>query len=246
MQLTYNQKKQLWHDGWTKVPGVIPSCMVEAALRAINYSVGEGLDPEKMTAFSHVSFCPELQKSPVILDLLFATPAWALVKSALGEEIDKPRLGQIALRFPTLEDPPSPPQPHLDGTYGEQPGHVSSFTMLVGILLNDVSRENAGNFTVWPGSHHHVEQYARDHGPRILTQGRPPIDLPQPVQVTGQAGDIIMAHYLLPHTAATNVSPYVRYGIFFRVHYPQEPRKWDSLVNMWQDWPGLADVVTAG
>jgi hypothetical protein len=244
MELTHAQKAQIWREGWTRVEGVVAPKLVDNALRAINHSIGENLDPTKMTQFSSVSFCPELQSEPVILDLLFGTPLWSLVISALGvDDLPKPKLGQIALRFPGMADPPGPPQAHLDGTYGEVPGHVSSFTMLAGVMLTDVPTEDSGNFTVWPGSHHPIEAYARERGPRILTQGRPQLPLPAPHQVTGRAGDVVLAHYLLPHCAAENASPFVRYAVFFRIKYPNESRKWDSLTDMWRDWPGLAEHV---
>jgi hypothetical protein len=65
--------------------------------------------------------------------------------------------GQIALRFPSLQDPPKEPRPHIDGMYsptnGVKKGTINSFTGLVGVLLSDLPDENRGNFTVWTGTH---------------------------------------------------------------------------------------------
>src|SRR5205085_2012546 len=107
MELTYAQKEQIYERGYVKVPGVVPRVMVDAALRAINHSVGQGMDPEQMTKFRSQSYCPELQHEPVITGLLMETPAWRLAESAIGEGKIRPaRGGQIAIRFPSLQDPP--------------------------------------------------------------------------------------------------------------------------------------------
>jgi len=90
MLLTYAQKSQLYREGYTNVPGVVPRHMIDSTLRAISHSLGEGLDPEKTTAYSSVSFCPELQKSPVILDTFASarrqtkTPALATMATSAG------------------------------------------------------------------------------------------------------------------------------------------------------------------
>ena len=45
---------------------------------------------------------------------------------------------------------------------GFKSGEVKNFTMLIGILLADVPDEFMGNLTVYPGSHHLLEQFFRD------------------------------------------------------------------------------------
>src|SRR5205085_11018524 len=139
--------------------------------------------------------------------------------------------GQIALRFPGLADPPPPPKPHLDGMHspnnGVPEGTIQNFTMLVGVLLSDLTGPYAGNFTVWPGTHHQYEQYFRDQTPQSLLNGMPPIDMPEPCQISGRAGDVALVHYELAHSAAPNVSPYVRYAVFFRLtHVDHAERQW--------------------
>ena len=47
MELTYAQKQEIFKNGFVKVPGVVPQVMVEAALRSINNSVGEGMNAMK-------------------------------------------------------------------------------------------------------------------------------------------------------------------------------------------------------
>lgn len=249
MQLTYAQKQQLYTQGYVKVPGVVPRVMVDAAVRAINSSLGEGIDPSQVITYRARSFCPELQHAAVITDLINKTPALALAESAIGSGKIKPvEAGQIALRFPTLQDPPPPPNPHLDGmhtpTNGVPAGTIRNFTMLFGVALSDVTTSFAGNLTVWPGTHTLYERYFREHGPQALLNGMPPVDLPAPVQLQAQAGDVILAHYELAHGVATNVSPYVRYAIYFRLyHVDHDQYGHETMADIWREWEGMHGVA---
>lgn len=245
MELTRPQNQQILEKGYVRVPGVVPPLMVDAALRAINHSVGQGMDPAQMGKLRSQSYCPELQGADVITDLLLRTPAWALAESAVGAGNLKPcRGGQIALRFPSLQEPSGRIGCHLDGMYspnnGVLEGTIGNFTMLLGVMLSDVPGPFAGNFTAWPGTHRLYEAYFREHGPQSLLNGMPPVDLPAPEQITGRAGDIVLCHYQIAHGVAPNASPHVRYMIFFRLnHVDHEALKWDCMTDIWREWDGL-------
>ena len=249
MTLSFAQKQEILDNGYVKVPGVVPRVMLDAALRAINSSVGDGMNVGEMTTFRARSYCPELRDAPVITDLLYRTPAWKLAESAIGSgRIDPPDRAQIALRFPSLEDPPPEPNGHLDGIHspdnGVPKGEIRNFTMLVGIYLSDVPHPYAGNFTVWSGTHHQFEQYFREHGAESLLDGMPSIDLPPPRQITGAAGDVVLVHYQVAHTAAPNVSPHTRYAVFFRLRHVDHPSfRPESMTDIWLEWEGLRDVA---
>jgi hypothetical protein len=250
MQLSSEQKREIVEKGYVKVPGVVPRVMVEAALRAINHSVGQGMNVEQMGTFRAQSFCPEVKNTPVMSDLLERTPAWALAESAIGAGKIRPVRGaQIALRFPTLQDPPGPIGCHLDGmhspTNGVPKGTIQNFTMLLAVLLSDLPGPFAGNFTAWPGSHHLFERYFREHGPQSLLAGMPKVDLPIPEQITGHAGDVVFCHYQVAHGVSPNVSPHVRYAVFLRLsHVDHEAQKWECMTDLWREWEGLAGIVT--
>lgn len=252
MQLTTTQKRKFYEDGYLHVPDVVPNVMVDAALQAINACVGQGMDPEQMVKYRAQSYCPELQGQPVITDLLNKTPAWSLAESLIGEGNLRPAGGgQVALRFPSLADPPPPPRPHLDGMYsptnGVPEGTIQNFTMLAGVFLSDVSRDYAGNFTVWPGTHHLFETYFREHGPESLLDGMPKVEMPQAVQLKVNAGDVALVHYQVAHAAAVNVSPHVRYAIFFRLSRDgHSERKMEVMKNIWLEWDGMREIVSGG
>lgn len=252
MQLSHTQKRAIYEQGYVHLPGVVPQVMVDAALRAINAALGQGIDPAQVPIFQSRSFCPELQREPVITDLINKTPALALAESAIGAGQIKPVSGgQIALRFPSLADPPPLPRPHLDGMHspnnGVPEGTIRNFTMLLGVALSDVTGPFAGNLTLWPGTHHLYESYFRVHGPLALLRGMPPVELPAAQQMLVRAGDVILCHYQLAHGVAANVSPHPRYAIYFRLHHvDHELHGHDTMVDIWREWGGMRDFAHDG
>ncbi len=241
--LNHHHRAELRDNGFVHVPGVVPRIMVDRALNAINASLGEGIDPAQLTKFRAQSYCPELQRTPVITDLVNKTPALELATQLIGEL--KPITGgQIALRFPGGGDPPKVHGPHLDGMYtptnGVPEGKINSFTMLLGVMLSDVPEPFMGNLAVWPGTHQRYETYFREHGPESLLNGMPPIQLPEPRQMLGRAGDIVLCHYQLAHSIAQNASPHVRYAIYFRLHHVNHEAQWkQAMTDIWLEWPGM-------
>lgn len=249
MELTREQKQEFCDNGYIKLPGVVPMERVHQARRAINASLGQnGMDPAQLTRFRAQTYCPELTKEPVITDLYNATPIKELAESAVGAGQIRPvGSGQIALRFPSM-DPPREPGPHLDGMYtptnGVKEGTIANFTALVGVFLSDLPEPYAGNFTVWPGTHTLFERYFRERGPQALLEGMPKVDLPQPEQFLGRAGDAALVHYQLAHGIAGNGSPNIRYAIFFRLsHVDHERYHWECMTDIWAEWSGMREIV---
>jgi hypothetical protein len=244
VKLTTAQEGELVREGYVRVPDMIPAPRIAAALKAINHSVGRGLPPDQVAVYRSRSFCPELQRASVILDLFHETPARTVAESLLGR-IEDVRSGQIALAFPQME-PPAPAYPHLDGlhtaTNGVPAGEVRSFTLLVGVILSEVSATGAGNLTVWPGSHRLYESYFRERGPKSLLDGMPPVTLSDPVEVTGAPGDVVLCHYQLAHAVGANTSPDIRYAVYFRVKSRgHDGRRWVCLTDLWKEWPGIRE-----
>jgi hypothetical protein len=244
--LTGVQKDALRERGYVVLPGLVPRERHEAALRAINASLGRGLAPEDVPRMRARSFCPELQKADVILDLFRETAASAVAASLVGKEgLERVTTAQIALSFPSDSDAAARPYPHLDGMYtpdnGVPAGSVLSFTMLAGIVLSDAEQPDAGNLVVWPGSHQVLERYFRAQGPKSLLSGMPNVDLGRPEPVRARRGDVVLCHYQLAHAAGPNTSPHVRYAVYFRLKRMGHDRlKWESLTDVWHEWPGIS------
>ena len=246
MELNHAQKAAILHDGFVVIPGVVSKIQVDRALKNINHSLGDkGMHPDELNTLRSQSYCKEIQDSREIMGLLDETLALSLAESAIGVGKIKPIWdGQIALRFPSHQDPPGSPRAHIDGIYsphnGVKKGEISNFTALVCVLLSDLPESNAGNFTVWPGSHLKHENHFKEHGADALLAGMPAIDIGEPSQITGKAGDIVIAHYLLGHSVAPNVSANIRYAIFFRLqHILHNEQKWESMTDAWLEWEGM-------
>jgi hypothetical protein len=249
--LNLSQKESLYRDGYAVLPGAVSRHLVDAALKAINASLGdEGIDPAQLTRFRAQSYCPEVQGTPAITDLVRASDVWSLAESAIGDgQIGAVDSGQIALRFPSQE-PSRPPHPHLDGMYtpsnGVPKGEIRNFTALIGVVLSEIPHADMGNLTVWPGSHLQYEQYFRERGPEALLEGMPEVPLTEPRQLTGQPGDAVLCHYQLGHGIAGNSSTTIRYAIYFRLkHVDHDAIHWECMTDIWREWAGMRDVVGA-
>ena len=234
-------------DGFLKLDQIVPADLWRAARRAINARLGaEGIDPEKLNTYRSQSYMPGLQNSDAIRNLYTGSPLAPIMDSLIGPgKVAPVGGGQIALRFPSESDAPRPPSAHIDGMYtptnGVPKGTIQNFTALVGVFLSDIPDNFCGNFAVWPGSHRAHADYFRDRGPRSLLDGMPPVTLAPAQQVIARPGDAVIAHYLLGHGVAGNVSPDVRYAIFFRLyHVDHEALRWESMTDPWREWEGLS------
>ena len=121
------------------------------------------------------SYCKEIRNSPAVTDLANKSAVIPVVESLLGKG--------------NLDGLGSSLNGSSKGTYRH------GFTMLAVVLLNHLPETHGGNFTVWPKSHTFFENYFRENGIGVLADGMPQVDLPEdPIQITGQAGDLVIAH----------------------------------------------------
>jgi hypothetical protein len=132
---------------------------------------------------------------------------------------------------------------HIDGLPAEDSGvpmgDIRNFTLLVGVCLQDVTTELAGNLVVYPRSHHIMQSYFRERGFDEAKRGLtslPALPLPEPVQVTCRAGDCVICHYSLCHSVAPNASPDIRYMTYFRINVRAEGQHHpEPMLNIWTD-----------
>jgi hypothetical protein len=120
------------------------------------------------------------------------------------------------------------------------------FTAFAVVYLTDLLEPWRGNFTVWPGSHRTCEAHFKEVGHEVLSNGTPKIEFPEPpVQVTGKAGDLILAHHAMIHTGGPNASPDVRLAIIARPkHVNVTELGKDAYIDIWAEWPGVQDVMS--
>ena len=143
---------------------------------------------------------------PVIADLFDETPVFSLLESALGKgNLQCQSHGAVKLNFPAgvgtpqrdpqlaTAGPPLRTGGHLDGIAQardflrgtvEESGYSRDFTAFAVVYLDDVPAPYCGNFTVWPKSHHVMEDVFQKKGHEILLNYMPDVTVPEgPVQV---------------------------------------------------------------
>ena len=235
-------REQLRRDGYVLFRGIAGDDRVRAARAAIDHDLATNFDPARQVEYDNRSFCPDIRDAPPIMSLLQDTPIRMVLDAAIGWTRLGHGTGQIALRRARNAAAPCAPEPHIDGIptpYNGLPQDVlvSNFTVLVGVYLSPVTRPFAGNFTVWPGSHHLLEQHFREHGPAALRDGMPRIALGDPVQLMVETGDAVLCHYQLAHGAAVNLSDHDRYAVYFRLWLTDiESRRWHLMTHIWDGW----------
>ena len=251
--LTNKQKLEFYENGYISVPGVVPQLMVDAARHEINHSIGTvGMNEGDLERYRAQSYCDEIRNAPAIVNLFNKTPILQLSESLMGEgNVQIPGSGQIALRFPgPLHVDPNEPSGHLDGLGSGKNGMAKGvyrrgFTALAVIYLADVPEPYSGNFTVWPKSHSFFADYFKKEGHEILADGMPRPELPEgPKQIIGKAGDVVLTHHQIVHTAAPNAASDIRYAVIFRLrHVDCEQNGYDAYTDIWKEWPGVQEVI---
>merc|ERR1711991_164728 len=110
---------------------------------------------------------------------------------------------------------------HIDGF--DKPNEIGSFTLLVGVLLEDVLNDFSGNLMVFPESPSQLGSYFNNSSDDSILKGgeeRLPVQkvtLNYPTQIKGRKGDVVIANYNTAHSIAPNCSPNIRKCIYFRI-----------------------------
>jgi hypothetical protein len=247
--LTRRQKQHFYEQGYVVARGAVPRMMVDAARQAINHSVGSvGVRDENSAQYRPAALCDELRSQPVMTDLFNNPAVMGAAESMIGVGNLHPIGGvQVALRFPgAVGTATGEPRGHLDGlgsgTNGTPKGeYVRGFTALAVIYLDDVPEPYSGNFTVWPKSHTFFRDYFTENGHSVLSEGMPRVELPEPpVQITGSAGDLVLAHHQIVHTGAANGSADIRYAAITRLrHVDIKENGPEVYTDIWREYPGL-------
>jgi hypothetical protein len=233
------QVREFAERGFLLVPGVVSPDVVAAATALIDGLIAA--DPPAADVRGPRNYFPEVARTPALAALLTASPAFGLAETLTGPgTLVMPWQAQVALNIPPF--PHRPGMHHIDGAPAEIDGRPGTFTLLVGVLMSDQPDENAGNLWVWPGTHLTHAEYFRQHGPDAFftAAGYPPIPLPEPEQIRGRAGDLLLAHYLLGHNIGGNTSSLTRRAVYFRVkRHGHDPRWRQFLTDPWLDYDGV-------
>jgi ectoine hydroxylase-related dioxygenase (phytanoyl-CoA dioxygenase family) len=234
--LNDEQLDEFAERGYVVVPQVITGDVLARAAERIDRIVADDPPPAD-TRGNHFYFLPA-EDEPALAATLTGTGAFDLAAQLAGPgTLEVPGQVQVALNIPPYSHRPG--GPHIDAAHAEPvDGPIrGTFTLLAGILMSDQSAENCGNLWVWPGTHLTHAAYFREHGPRMFC-AYPPIDLPEPEQVRGRAGDLLLAHYLLGHNIGGNYeSEHTRRALYFRISaHGHASRRGEFLQDPWLEY----------
>lgn len=232
--LTESDLRTFARDGFLLVPDVVPEALLELADREVDDFVAETPpDDGDASAPGQHGWFPPCRRLPQCDGLLRRSPALAIAEELVAPNGLEHRFDhiQIATTVPSWSHIPG--GPHIDGhAPGQDPPF--SFTLLAGILLTDQRSSQAGNLWVWPGSHLEHQKLFRERGTRILleTGGHataldPPLKLGPPVEIRGNRGDLLVAHFLLGHNKGGNTSDQIRRTVYYRLAVPGHADHWD-------------------
>jgi hypothetical protein len=242
-------------DGYAVVPGLVDRERCDRALRLANHWLATGYDLTQKASYDSLTFAPDLTTDPAFLDLYHQSGAAEVAAALVGRPLPMVWGAQIALRFPSAPgtDAPRWSGGHIDGLPAPSngvpaDGRVYGFTLLAGVYLDEVRGPSGGGFTVFPGTHHAMAAWFREHGTAV-----PDADVVyaecgrlantvEPVEITGPAGTLVLAHHLLVHKVAFHEQPHVRYAAFFRLSTEHREEFGDAvLTDPWAEW----DVIRA-
>ena len=226
LKLSDRELREFGTRGYVIVRNVIPAANLTAASTEIDRLIRDQPPPAGAVGH-HFYWLSTLDGGP--LPALFNDTS---VRS-LAESLTNPSTIEIAFDQVqvALNIPPFSHRPgghHLDG-YLEGQSTPATFTMLAGVLMSEQTIENSGNLWVWPGTHRTHSAFFRERGPDALVEfkGYPKIELPEPVQILGSPGDVLLAHYMLGHNIGGNyASETVRRAVYFRLRRVGHPQRW--------------------
>jgi hypothetical protein len=229
--LTRKQKRSFAKQGYLVVTQAVPRRLVGDARREVESLVAR--EPPATDHLGPHSYFLAGDLPGAFRALLFESPALSAAESLIAPgRFEAPDHVQLSLNVPPFDHRPG--GPHVDGLAPPEPdGRPGTFTLLAGIFLTDQVSEEMGNLWVWPGSHHNAAGYFREHGADALLSSAPypRVELPEPRQVVGRAGDLLLTHYLLGHNIGGNTSRLTREVIYFRLRREGHRLHWRESVR---------------
>ena len=229
--LSDDQLRAFAERGYVVIGSVIQRELISAAMLHIDGLIEQEPPPPDRRGF-HFYWQNALTPSDPLRSLLTDSPAWGIAEALINPlELTLPQQAQVSLNIPPWRHRPG--GPHLDGLTPPEPsGRPGTFTMLAGVFLTDQRSPDMGNLWVWPGSHRITAAYLRRHGPDALLEiAHPQFALAQPEQIVGNAGDLLLAHYLLGHNMGGNLSTSVRRVVYFRLQSQGHAARWQQCVQ---------------
>lgn len=241
--LSKEQLTQFAERGYLIIPNVVEPEVMDRARRRIDEIVDT--DPPAEGYTGHHFYFPKAADEPALIAPLTSAGRAGASGFAHAEALaapgilEEPWQVQVALNIPPY--PHRPGRPHIDAKDSEPtPGVVpNTFTLLAGVFVTDQLNPDSGNLWVWPGTHLTHAEYFQQKGVELYC-AYPDVELPEPLQVTAHAGDLLLAHYLLGHNIGGNISDRTRRMLYYRIsargHFDQPER---ILTEPWYQYDAV-------
>lgn len=239
--LTTNQIRSFTEAGWIVVSGLVGPDVLDTIDAKVDRLVTE--TPPPAGHVGHHFYWRNSRESPSLFTPVHDSggilPAARELVGEDGVEVAFDQ-AQITLNIPPYQHRPG--RPHIDG-YAPGQQTPGTFTLLAGLLLSDETVDNGGNLWVWPGTHRAHAAFFASRGPEAFAAagGYPDIELPEPTQVHGRRGDVLLAHYLLGHNIGGNYeTDRTRRAIYWRLRAAGHASRWaDCLTDPWLEYEGV-------
>lgn len=245
--LTDTQLRSFAERGYLVVPDLVGQADLDRANAEADRLIAGEPPPEGHTG--HYFYWRRPAESPVLFEIVQRQGGILQTAGQLtGGDGAAVALDHVQLALNIPPHPHRPGRPHIDGY---QPGQATpgTFTLLAGLLLTDQLGDNGGNLWVWPGTHLAHAAFFAERGPGAFAEaaGYPDIDWPEPVQIHGRRGDVLLAHYLLGHNIGGNYEGgRTRRALYWRLRAPGHAGRWaDCLADPWHEFEAVRRVLTA-
>ncbi|GGJ90509.1 hypothetical protein GCM10010123_20420 [Pilimelia anulata] len=243
MTLTATQLDAFAQTGALTVRGAVPPSLTSPAIGLITDWYCNDLQPDQIAEYTHRTFAAHLGDHQALLALFHDSGAVDLATELLGD-IAPVTTAQIQVRIPAAAAPHQPVKAmHVDGVACPHldPAELRTFSLLVGVLLSDITDPDGGAMHYQPSGHRLMAAWFRNEWNRGVTAQTPPhIDTQRGTPLLGHVGDLHLQHHLVPHAVGTNTTDTPRLMAYFRVSHPDHAeRRLDALRDPWLDYPPI-------
>lgn len=235
-------------DGLIIQRGLVSTRLVDRAAALVTDWYQTDMDQSRLIEYTQRTFAPDLGSDPAVLALFTHSGVADLVRELVGDYAPVTTT-QIQIRVPEAELHRSQPDKdmHVDGVACPHldPAELRTFSLLVGVVLSDISDPAGGALRYIPGGHLSMSEWFRTEWSLGITDQVPPhIDVEQGTAFLGKPGDVLLMHHLVPHAVGRNHSATPRIMAYFRIsHVDHANRRLDALRDPWLDFPTLTARV---
>lgn len=249
MHFTPDELGTFTRDGMIAKRAFVAADQIERAAALIHRWYRNEMEQAQLATYTQRTFAPDLGSHPDLLALLTESGVANLVGDLVGE-FSPVTTTQIQIRIPEIDLTQTQPakEMHVDGVACPHldPAELRTFSLLVGVVLSDVSDPAGGALRYVPGGHLRMADWFRSEWSLGLTDQVPPhIDAEQGTPFLGTPGDVLFMHHLVPHAVGRNNTTTPRIMAYFRVsHVDHASRRLDALRDPWLDYPALTAAGT--